>query len=100
MNNERFLRIISGNFDEIPREKSKIVKIFLSSTFSGKLIILSLEFFCNIKTHRIDLTLRLDTHAERDYLIANVYPKLKTYCKSKYGIDFQVIFNNKMNFFA
>ena len=32
----------------------------------------------------------LDTHEERDYLIANIYPKLKDYCKKEYGIDFQV----------
>lgn len=29
----------------------------------------------------------------KDYLIANVYPKLKTYCKKTYGLDFQVKYN-------
>ena len=33
-----------------------------------------------------------DTHEERDYLIANIYPKLKDYCKLNYGVDFQVGF--------
>ena len=52
MNEQIFNEIISGTFDNIPKEKSKVVRIFLSSTFS-------------------------DTHAERDYLIAYIYPKLK-----------------------
>jgi hypothetical protein len=30
-----FLDILNGNFENIPKDKSKIVKIFLSSTFSG-----------------------------------------------------------------
>lgn len=30
-----FLSVINGTFDNIPKEKSKVVRIFLSSTFSG-----------------------------------------------------------------
>jgi hypothetical protein len=66
MNEQIFNEIISGTFDNIPKEKSKVVRIFLSSTFS-------------------------DTHAERDYLIAYIYPKLKQYCKSEHNIDFQIL---------
>jgi hypothetical protein len=35
MDYHRFQRIIKGDFNDIPREKSKMVRIFLSSTFSG-----------------------------------------------------------------
>ena len=67
MDNRTFLEIINGNYEKIPKDKSKTVRIFLSSTFS-------------------------DTHTERDYLIANVYPKLKVYCRTQYNLDFQVKF--------
>ena len=35
MDIHNFLKIIRGNFENIPKEKSKTVRIFLSSTFSG-----------------------------------------------------------------
>jgi len=28
---------------------------------------------------------------ERDYLIANIYPKLTDYCKKQYNLEFQVL---------
>ena len=31
-----------------------------------------------------------DTLAERDSLIECVFPKLKDYCREKYGLEFQV----------
>ena len=65
MDNHRFLHILRGHFEDIPKKKSNMVRIFLSSTFS-------------------------DTHTERDYLIEHIYPRLKTYCKTTYGYDFQV----------
>lgn len=65
MDYKTFFKIINGNFDKVPKDKPKQVRIFLSSTFS-------------------------DTHTERDYLIANIYPLIKTYCKTKYNLDFQV----------
>ncbi|RNA01260.1 NACHT and WD repeat domain-containing 2-like, partial [Brachionus plicatilis] len=57
--------ILRGNFDSLVEQRSKAVKIFLSSTFS-------------------------DTHTERDYLIKNIYPKLREYCQKTHGLDFQV----------
>ncbi|RNA01612.1 NACHT and WD repeat domain-containing 2-like, partial [Brachionus plicatilis] len=30
------------------------------------------------------------THIERDYLIKNVYPKLRQYCQKSYGLDFLI----------
>ncbi len=66
MDYNKFLSILSGRFSEIPKENSKVVRIFLSSTFT-------------------------DTHEERDYLIQNIYPRLKKYCKLEHGLDFQVL---------
>lgn len=34
--------------------------------------------------------LSLDTLSERDSLIDTVFPKLKDYCRQKYGLEFQV----------
>ena len=31
-----------------------------------------------------------DTYIERDYLIENIYPDLRKYCKKEHGLDFQV----------
>ncbi len=64
--NRSFLKILNGNFTSLPKDPYKQVRIFLSSTFS-------------------------DTHTERDYLIANIYPKLKAYCKTAHNLDFQVL---------
>jgi hypothetical protein len=57
--------ILRGRLKYLPKKKSKVVNIFLSSTFS-------------------------DMHTERDYLIENIYPRLKDYCISQYGLEFQV----------
>lgn len=72
--------ILRGNFDSLVEQRSKAVKIFLSSTFSGNF------FFVN----KINLKLFQDTHTERDYLIKNIYPKLREYCQKTHGLDFQV----------
>ncbi|XP_033638665.1 NACHT domain- and WD repeat-containing protein 1-like isoform X1 [Asterias rubens] len=57
-------RLMMGYFDaEFPMEK-KIIRIFISSTFS-------------------------DFEAERTALVSKVYPRLKSYCKER-GYEFQV----------
>jgi hypothetical protein len=38
-------------------------------------------------------------HAERDYLIENIFPKLKEYCRNNYQLDFQVIILIKKQIF-
>ena len=35
MNSQKFIEILKGKFDNIVEDKSKTVKIFLSSTFAG-----------------------------------------------------------------
>ncbi|XP_077862132.1 NACHT domain- and WD repeat-containing protein 1-like [Saccoglossus kowalevskii] len=50
----------------LPPLRSRVVRIFTSSTFT-------------------------DTSVERNALMQDVYPKLKDYCKSKYGLQFQVV---------
>ncbi|CAF4641417.1 unnamed protein product [Rotaria sp. Silwood2] len=56
--------VLRGRCQELPETRSKIVRVFVSSTFS-------------------------DTLSERDSLIDNVFPKLKDYCREKYGLEFQ-----------
>lgn len=58
--------IFSGYLDDLPPVMSKIVRIFTSSTFT-------------------------DMSMERNCLMENVYPKIKEYCKEKYGLEFQVV---------
>lgn len=63
---ETVQKIVRGDIIDLPKTRSKIVRIFLSSTFT-------------------------DTHEERDYLIENIYPKLRDYCKNEHGLDFQIV---------
>lgn len=58
-------RIFAGSLEVLPPVSSKIVRIFTSSTFT-------------------------DTSMERNTLMAQVYPKLKDYCREKHGLEFQV----------
>jgi hypothetical protein len=51
--------------DDLPPQNKKVVRIFVSSTFS-------------------------DTKEERNALMQNVYPKLAELCRQKYGLEFQV----------
>ncbi|KAI3386911.1 hypothetical protein SNEBB_004259 [Seison nebaliae] len=53
-------------YDNLPNMSSKIVRIFTSSTFT-------------------------DTAMERNSLMENIYPKIKDYCREKYGLQFQVV---------
>ncbi|UJR34568.1 hypothetical protein I4U23_027344 [Adineta vaga] len=61
-----YMDALRGRYQQLPNVRSKVVRIFLSSTFS-------------------------DTLTERDSLIENVFPKLKTYCREKYGLEFQYV---------
>ncbi|UJR18077.1 hypothetical protein I4U23_004977 [Adineta vaga] len=56
--------LLRGRCEDLPDVRSKIIRVFISSTFS-------------------------DTLCERDSLIENVFPKLKDYCREKYGLEFQ-----------
>lgn len=67
MMDERTLDLIfCGYLENLPPVISKIVRIFTSSTFT-------------------------DMSLERNCLMENVYPKIKEYCKEKYGLEFQVV---------
>ena len=83
--------ILRGRYQKIPELRKKEVRIFISSTFTGKNFLRSnlnnflfFAFLCNTINKK-------DTMAERDYLIERIFPKLKEYCKRKYDLDFQVI---------
>ncbi len=58
--------IFRGHLENLPRWRQPLVRIYLSSTFT-------------------DMTM------EKTALVGEVYPKLKEYCREKYGIEFQVI---------
>ncbi|CAF4750594.1 unnamed protein product [Rotaria sp. Silwood1] len=64
MKSSYYLDILRGRSQQLPDVRSKIVRVFVSSTFT-------------------------DTLTERDSLIENIFPKLKDYCREKYGLEFQ-----------
>ena len=59
-------RIFAGFLTGLPAVRSKIVRIFTSSTFTDMLM-------------------------ERNTLMEYVYPKIKEYCRERHGLEFQVI---------
>lgn len=62
---ERFQGILRGRLEALQSEPDPLVKLFVSSTFT-------------------------DTTAERNYLMARVYPELREFCRG-FGLDFRVI---------
>ncbi|CAF3499150.1 unnamed protein product [Rotaria socialis] len=56
--------VLRGRCQKLPDVQSKVVRVFLSSTFS-------------------------DTLCERDSLIESVFPILKDYCRERYSLEFQ-----------
>ena len=56
---------LQGELCGLPRLSTKVVRVFTSSTFTDMLM-------------------------ERNVLMQFVYPKLKTYCREKHGVEFQV----------
>lgn len=73
-----------GRIDQVNEAKRTSVRIFVSSTFTGKYA--SNETCCHV--HAVDF---IDTVEERDLLIGYVYPVLRQYCLETYNIQFQVI---------
>ncbi|KAK3582783.1 hypothetical protein CHS0354_035720 [Potamilus streckersoni] len=66
MSESQYQSVMRGCLDNLPSLNSRLVRIFISSTFT-------------------------DTREERNLLLESVYPKLKTYCKEKHGLDFQLV---------
>lgn len=56
--------LISGDMENLLDAQKRLVRLFISSTFT-------------------DMTM------ERNTLMERVYPRLKTYCRERYGLDFQ-----------
>ena len=69
MDEDEVDRIFTGELENLPKLSTKVVRIFTSSTFTDMLM-------------------------ERNTLMQFVYPRLKTYCREKHGIEFQVIVIN------
>ena len=67
MNDEQIDNIFAGNLDDsLPELSTKLVRIFTSSTFTDMLM-------------------------ERNTLMQFVYPKIKSYCRERHGVEFQVV---------
>lgn len=81
--------LLDGNFEDVPELSKNLVRIFISSTFTGNVSSKILITTSN-KWNKF-----LDTQNERDYLIEHVFPKLKDYCKKKYDLTFQVCVSKK-----
>ena len=79
-------------------KQTRYVKIFLSSTFKGKIkqfeLLSYIDAIIKNQINKLKLVcfFSQDTQDERNYLLEHVYLKLKEYCKNKYGLDFQVKF--------
>ncbi|XP_064609072.1 NACHT and WD repeat domain-containing protein 2-like [Liolophura sinensis] len=58
--------LLDGTASKVPEISSKIVRVFISSTFS-------------------------DMIWERNALMERVYPKLKDYCRDEHGLEFQAV---------
>ncbi|XP_068761739.1 NACHT domain- and WD repeat-containing protein 1-like [Montipora capricornis] len=58
-------RVLTGDITNLPRKDSNIIRVFTSSTFT-------------------------DTVEERNRLMRDVYPSLRTYCQQR-GLEFQVV---------
>ena len=66
MDDDQIDKIFVGDLDGLPRLSSKVVRIFTSSTYTDMLL-------------------------ERNTLAQFVYPKLKSYCRERHGVEFQVV---------
>ena len=84
MKSSYYLDTLRGRSQELPAVRSKVVRVFVSSTFTGRVQRFSLSIT------RGKSNSDLDTLTERDSLIENIFPKLKDYCREKYGLEFQV----------
>lgn len=81
--------VFMGSLKNLPSIKSKIVRIFTSSTFTGQSTFYLLNLFL------IDYINKWkDMSLERNTLMENVYPKIKEYCKERHGLEFQGIYNS------
>ncbi|XP_067950407.1 NACHT and WD repeat domain-containing protein 2-like [Watersipora subatra] len=58
--------VFSGRLKYLPLPANKVVKIFLSSTFT-------------------------DMYVERNYLLTEIYPRLQQFCQNEYSLEFQVV---------
>lgn len=84
---EKFKDILRGSIVDLPKQRSRIISVFLSSTFTGEITLsVSLGYdFVSFKRSSIQ-----DMKNERDTIIKNLYPELKKYCQNNYNLDFQV----------
>ena len=65
MEDSQIDKLFAGDMENLPPWRQPLIRLYLSSTYT-------------------DMTL------EKTALFAEVYPKLKEYCREKYGLEFQV----------
>ncbi|EDV28762.1 uncharacterized protein TRIADDRAFT_19804, partial [Trichoplax adhaerens] len=65
-NDDIIQSILSGNMINLPSKRSQTVRAFISSTFT-------------------------DTKLERNAIMKDIYSRLKEYCRSRHGLDFQLV---------
>ena len=65
MEDSQIDKLFAGDMENLPPWRQPLIRLYLSSTYT-------------------DMTL------EKTSLFAEVYPKLKEYCREKYGLEFQV----------
>ena len=65
MEDSQIDKLFEGNLTNLPSWRQPLIRIYLSSTYT-------------------------DMSVEKTYLFGEVYPKLKEYCREKYGLEFQV----------
>ena len=65
MEDSQIDKLFAGDLENLPPWRQPLIRLYLSSTYT-------------------DMTL------EKTALFAEVYPKLKEYCREKYGLEFQV----------
>jgi hypothetical protein len=70
--------------ENVPQPK-KVVRVFISSTFTGLIKIIITLLFCYLK-----LTYIADTEAERNLLMIDVFPYLAHLCQLL-GVQFEIV---------
>ncbi|KAI0213336.1 hypothetical protein LSAT2_001634 [Lamellibrachia satsuma] len=76
--------ILEGQLNDLPPISSRIVRVFISSTFSASVTKWRLRGHPTPEAPPTP-----DTLEERNALMENVYPKLKDFCRDQHGLEFQ-----------
>jgi hypothetical protein len=76
-------KILTGDFEKIPDLTPSLIRIFLSSTFTGLNYTYDQNNIFGFIPRKYHFNI-LDFYDERDYIIKEIYPILKKWCSEKY----------------